>query len=158
MTKTDPEALKGKKVVTIDPETMTGTLTQLTPKARKCIELHRKAMTLASEAEVLLRKAAKGAGPEARVLYAQAAELEQAALEQADPAATRTRGILMVSQAALHLKAGRPEQARAAIEQALLPANSTWLRPAAAKHLREMMAVIKAKKKPSRNMGRNRRK
>jgi O-acetyl-ADP-ribose deacetylase (regulator of RNase III) len=55
-----------------------------------------------------------GHSAEARSLYAQAAELEEAVVADTDPAEPRVRGVLAISTIALWLKAKRPERVRQA--------------------------------------------
>lgn len=60
-----------------------------------------------------------GHSAEARILYAQAAELEEAVVADTDPAEPRVRGVLAISTIALWLKAQQPERVRQAGERFL---------------------------------------
>jgi hypothetical protein len=67
-------------------------------------EHHRRSERLASEAEALARL---GDASRAQALYAQAADMEEAALAALDYTKTRTLGIAVVSLVALRCKAGQ---------------------------------------------------
>ena len=71
-------------------------------------ELHRQSEVLAADAELAAKA---GDAERAELLYAQAADREEQALEKVQPAKARTLGITAVSAAALWYKAKRFDRA-----------------------------------------------
>src|SRR4051812_2079850 len=72
------------------------------------LDTHRAAQEVSQQAAVLFRT---GKAREARALFAEAAALEERALDMLPPKQIRTRGILAVSTVALYFKAASYERA-----------------------------------------------
>ena len=103
------------------------------------LEHHRLSEELASDAEVA---ALHGEHIRALGLYAKAAQAEELALKEVEPAKSRTYGITAVSAVALHFKASQWKQARSLAYQCL---NSGRLPDFATRQMEDLLARIKTK-------------
>lgn len=101
------------------------------------IEHHTASSRAAADAEVALRQ---GAGDRAAELYRAAAEAEERALAELDPAKTRTLGITAVSAVALWYKGHDFARARELADRL----DSDALPPFARTQLREIVDAIEA--------------
>ena len=103
------------------------------------LEHHRLSEELASDAEVAVRG---GEHKRALGLYAKAAQAEELALKEVEPAKSRTYGITAVSAVALHFKATQWKQAKNLAHQCLA---SGRLPEFATEQIEELLARIKGK-------------
>lgn len=103
------------------------------------LEHHRFSEELASDAEVAIRC---GEHTRALGLYAKAAQAEELALKEVEPAKSRTYGITAVSAVALHYKAAQWKQAKNLAHSCL---SSGQLPDFATQQMEELLARINAK-------------
>ena len=103
------------------------------------LEYHRLSEELASDAEVAARG---GEHSCALGLYAKAAQAEELALKEVEPAKLRTYGVTAVSAVALHFKAAQWKQAKTLAHSCL---SSGRLPDFATQQMAELLARIKAK-------------
>ena len=106
------------------------------------LEHHRLSEELASDAEVATRR---GEHSRALGLYAKAAQAEELALKEVEPAKLRTYGITAVSAVALRFKAAQWEQAKNLAHRCL---RSERLPDFAAQQIEGLLDSIKAKQTP----------
>lgn len=109
---------------------------------------HRKAEVMSAEAA---KAKSEGKTEDALKLYAQAAEFEEAALEEVPLDKVRTRSILSVSVASLFYKAEMLEEAELAIFRFL---SSKKLEPWADQQLRNLLPVVADEKLLAATLGR----
>ena len=100
---------------------------------------HRLSEELASNAEVAARR---GEHTRAKQLYVKAAQSEELALKDVEPAKSRTYGITAVSAVALHYKAAQWKQARNLANRCL---NSGRLPDFATRQIEELLNSMKEK-------------
>ena len=103
------------------------------------LKYHRLSEEHSSDAEVAVRR---GEHTRALGLYAKAAQAEELALKEVEPAKSRTYGITAVSAVALHYKANQQEQAQFLAHQCL---SSGRLPNFAARQIEELLDSIKAR-------------
>lgn len=109
------------------------------------LEHHRLSEEFASDAEVAIRR---GEHTRALGLYVKAAQAEELALKEVEPAKSRTYGITAVSAVALHFKAAQWEQAHKLAHRCL---GSGRLPKFAAQQMNELLDGIKAREMVLRN-------